>query len=179
MARARDVLLDLCGAICVAVLAGARPQQNLMPPALEICDWNLVIDALMRWALCSLPDFIRALTDIKRSRRERLADIIFVFTLQGFGPTAQMITEGPFPYFAQLRWGTLESLSGCGRHVLIHSSIVQPAVMHRQTLVQLVRQSFANPRFTHQLAFVTWLSAWLRALQRCERVMLLQCAGTP
>ena len=103
-----------------------------------------------------------------------MADIIFVFTGQGFGPAAQMITEGPFPYFAQLRWGTLESLSGCGLHVLILSSIVQPAVMHRQTLVQLVRQSFANPRFTHQLAFVTWLSAWLRALQRCERVMLLQ-----
>ena len=86
-----------------------------------------------------------------------------------------MITEGPFPYFAQLRWGTLAKvLSGCGLHVLILSSIVQPAVMHRQTLVQLVRQSVANPRFTHQLAFVTWLSAWLRALQRCERVMPLQ-----
>ena len=79
VARARDVLLDFCSAICVALFAGARPRQIMMPPALEICDWNHLIDAVMRWALSSLPDFIRALTDIIRSRRERLADILCVF----------------------------------------------------------------------------------------------------
>ena len=34
MARARDMLLDFCGAIGVAVPAGARPLQYLMPRAL-------------------------------------------------------------------------------------------------------------------------------------------------
>ena len=110
MARARDVLLDFCGAICVAVLAGGRPQQNMMPPALETCAWNHVLDAVMRWALCSFPDFIRALTDIKRSPESGWLTSFVFFCRAGLRSRGADDHRGPVSIFCPVPLGHVGEL---------------------------------------------------------------------
>ena len=117
--RARDVLLDFFGAVDVAVPARSRPQQCLMPRALETTQWNHLLDTVMRRALCSchwcfqiLPEKRKA---IIRFFKERQPDVLRDLTGQGFGAIAQLIIKGTFPYCAQWRWCTLEkACQRCG-----------------------------------------------------------------
>ena len=88
----------------------------------------------------------------------------------GFGGIAQLITKGPIPCVAQWRWSKLEKACRAvgSMYLSFPAAFNQLSILGRvkdQTLVQLVRQIFANPKFHHQLACVTGLLEWLTSLQ--------------